>query len=117
MSGSGIGYSSTGKNIGEGGICIDIYIHIPKLSADSVKGPRTSQYIQRRICVDHIIWVEAVLDIAPQERILVREAFAQIFIFPFRNYLLIQLRVLALPGTYRNKSVLTVLFEWKRYWI
>ena len=57
------------------------------------------------------------MNIAPQTRTLVREAFAQIFIVTFRNYLLIQLRVLALLSTYRDGSVLVVLFEWKRYWI
>ena len=61
--------------------------------------------------------MKAVLDITPQPRTLVREAFAQIFIFTFRNYLPIQLRVLALLSTYRDGSVLVVLFEWKRYWI
>ena len=55
--------------------------------------------------------MEAVLDIAPQERTLVREAFAEALAIQFRNHLPIQLRVLALPGTYGSKSILAVLSE------
>ena len=61
--------------------------------------------------------MEAVLDIAPQERTLVREAFAEALAIQFRNDLPIQLRVLALLSTYRDGSVLVVLFEGMRYWI